>query len=547
MPASSEDTESNIAQPNVIVPDLVANVPSTSSIQTDRVTNNNDFQSPLTLASKRKREPSTQGSDSDDDETICQCPICFENWSNTGAHRIVSMKCGHLFGLSCIERWICRSRKDVKPKCPQCNAIISKKDIRPVWAKRITSEDSVKLDKLQEDFKTQQAKQLEYEVALSKLHLAYEMSKHELNKKDAEIQSLKSMISNSVSNNSNVFRRLTSPTVSLIYQLQMKQKLSFHTSVSRFAAIARVCRVMAFNQGFDMIVASKSSSASEHAIQKISLVDNLNLETITIHSRGIRDIQCSRSGLCLTTGLDGKAKITSLKDNCIVQSYNLGTAGWCCSWDQSDGNQLYCGLMDDSVMMFDVRNTRDYVYHLKDHAKTNRKPIHSLIHIGGPTNSVLCANLDRLYTWNLAGDEPYCSVIDMDYQDFHPYSVSYDKSSMTILASLRSQTATKHVHGSLANNHFETQNTYRNPIKQTALARTWHFSKHNTSQDNNTITEFVVCAGDEEQKSLRMWNNEYGERSIYVGSEILDIKNTIINNEVYLAALTGNEMYLYKD
>lgn len=67
-------------------------------------------------------------------------------------------------------------------------------------------------------------------------------------------------------------------------------------------------------------------------------------------------------------------------------------------------------------MMFDVRNTRDYVYHLKDHAKTNRKPIHSLIHIGGPTNSVLCANLDRLYTWNLAGDEPYCSVIDMDYQ-----------------------------------------------------------------------------------------------------------------------------------
>lgn len=76
---------------------------------------------------------------------------------------------------------------------------------------------------------------------------------------------------------------------------------------------------MAFNQGFDMIVASKSFSASEHAIQKISLVDNLNLETITIHSRGIRDIQCSRSGLCLSTGLDGKANITSLKDNCIVQ------------------------------------------------------------------------------------------------------------------------------------------------------------------------------------------------------------------------------------
>ncbi|KAM3579283.1 RING finger and WD repeat domain-containing protein 3 [Umbelopsis sp. WA50703] len=117
---------------------------------------------------------------------------------------------------------------------------------------------------------------------------------------------------------------------------------------------------------------------------------------------------------------------------------------------------------------------------------------------------------------------------------------------MTILASLRSQTATKHVHGSLANNHFETQNTYCNSIKQTALARTWHFSKSRLSEDSESSTEFVVCAGDEAKKSLLLWNDEHNQRSIHVGSEISDIKNTIINNEVYLAALTGNEMHLYK-
>jgi E3 ubiquitin-protein ligase RFWD3 len=87
--------EQNRAFSSISVPNVV----STSTIQIDRDTNNNDFQSPLVLNSKRKRDPSTQGSDSEDDETICQCPICFENWSNTGAHRIVSMKCGHLFGL----------------------------------------------------------------------------------------------------------------------------------------------------------------------------------------------------------------------------------------------------------------------------------------------------------------------------------------------------------------------------------------------------------------------------------------------------------------
>lgn len=98
-PAGSENAESSSEQSNVIVSDSVTNVVSPSNIPSDRVANSSDFQSPLTLASKRKREPSTQSSDSDDDEAICQCPVCFENWSNTGAHRIVSMKCGHLFGL----------------------------------------------------------------------------------------------------------------------------------------------------------------------------------------------------------------------------------------------------------------------------------------------------------------------------------------------------------------------------------------------------------------------------------------------------------------
>jgi hypothetical protein len=74
------------------------------------------------------------------------------------------------------------------------SAGIVKRDIRPIWAKRITSEDSVKVDKLQKELKTQQAKHLEYDITLSKLHLAYEMSKNELTKKDMEIRSLKAML-----------------------------------------------------------------------------------------------------------------------------------------------------------------------------------------------------------------------------------------------------------------------------------------------------------------------------------------------------------------
>lgn len=212
-----------------------------------------------------------------------------------------------------------------------------------------------------------------------------------------------------------------------------------------------------------------------------------------------------------------------------LPSYNLDAPGWCCGWDDSDENRLYCGLVDDTVMVFDVRNTRDHIYHLKDHALTKKKPIHSIVHLGGPKNSILCANLDCLYKWDLDGDTPTCSVIEMNSQGrrgyeiyvtvegcaltlrclgFHPYSLSYDKPSATILASFRSQTSTKHIHGSLADNIFEVRNVFCNPQKQTALARTWHFSKPRTSELNDYDTEYVICAGDEVNKSVSFELNQ---------------------------------------
>jgi hypothetical protein len=91
---------------------------------------------------------------------------------------------------------------------------------------------------------------------------------------------------------------------------------------------------------------------------------------------------------------------------------------------------------------------------------------------------------------------------DLRYLGYHPYSVSYDKASATILASFRSQSSTKHIHGSLAENILEVHNVFHNPKKQTALARTWHFSKPRVAQSNESATEFVICAGDEVEKSV---------------------------------------------
>lgn len=50
-----------------------------------------------------------------EEESGDTCAICFEEWTNAGEHRLAALRCGHLFGYSCIQRWL----KGQVGKCPQ--------------------------------------------------------------------------------------------------------------------------------------------------------------------------------------------------------------------------------------------------------------------------------------------------------------------------------------------------------------------------------------------------------------------------------------------
>ncbi|CAN0572944.1 unnamed protein product, partial [Ectocarpus sp. 12 AP-2014] len=46
-----------------------------------------------------------------------RCSICLDPWTSKGKHRICALLCGHLFGQSCIERWLKVSRLDLWRLC----------------------------------------------------------------------------------------------------------------------------------------------------------------------------------------------------------------------------------------------------------------------------------------------------------------------------------------------------------------------------------------------------------------------------------------------
>ncbi|XP_041566193.1 E3 ubiquitin-protein ligase rnf8-B [Drosophila elegans] len=55
------------------------------------------------------------------------CCICFNNWEAAGNHRLVSLKCGHLFGENCIFTFL-----EDNYFCPSCRQTAYIMDIRYV-------------------------------------------------------------------------------------------------------------------------------------------------------------------------------------------------------------------------------------------------------------------------------------------------------------------------------------------------------------------------------------------------------------------------------
>ncbi|KAH8353282.1 hypothetical protein KR084_010118, partial [Drosophila pseudotakahashii] len=56
------------------------------------------------------------------------CSICLSPWEAEGAHRMVSLKCGHLFGDSCIRRHLRRVGD-----CPFCKQPVQHCEIRYIF------------------------------------------------------------------------------------------------------------------------------------------------------------------------------------------------------------------------------------------------------------------------------------------------------------------------------------------------------------------------------------------------------------------------------
>ncbi|MPC39262.1 E3 ubiquitin-protein ligase RFWD3 [Portunus trituberculatus] len=332
-----EDSDSNTTEmPNT----LGVAGPSTSAV-------------PLSSTPKKQSAdaaPAPPSPESDDEGQTC--PICFDPWTNKGDHRLSSLKCGHLFGYECISKWLQGSTKRNRGKCPQCNAKVTKKDIRIIYAKNIKALDTTEKEKIMKELEKEREEKRRLEVEHAQTRLKYELKSQLVVKLQEELEALKASASGA--RHAGVSSSKPGESSSLKKRLVFKEWME----VCREGG----CRVMAYSEWLGMVVVSMPSQVGMfpgYGVKKIDLLTFRVERYVPLHQKQIRDLAFSpaKRNLLLSVGMDRMVKITNISSNASVAQFIASAPVWCCSWSTTEMTVFYVGTAFGHLHQYDTRNT----------------------------------------------------------------------------------------------------------------------------------------------------------------------------------------------
>lgn len=227
-------------------------------------------------------------SDDDDDEEGTLCPICFDYWTNSGDHRLTSLKCGHLFGHCCIKRWL----KGETKNCPTCKMKAHMRDLRFIYAKTLKVQDTSELEFMKEKLDKVAAEK-------SKLEQQYQSCVIKLQLLSEENEKLKqSSITPSTTSSSHCKAQLI--------DLYKDKTIEMSSDAG--------CRVFSYNPHYQLLAVSQKSQGNIFVGFGVRLIDMKlckTLQFVYLSQKQIRHIEFSTLNvdLLLTVSLDKTAKV----------------------------------------------------------------------------------------------------------------------------------------------------------------------------------------------------------------------------------------------
>nr|XP_036220295.1 E3 ubiquitin-protein ligase RFWD3 [Bactrocera oleae] len=312
-----------------------------------------------TPKSNTPRVKSTDGNglEGDEEDEGMICPICLDNWEMSGEHRLVSLRCGHLFGDSCIRRWLAESARQSGIKaCPQCKAKAAIRDIRCLYAKRLRAIDRSEEHRLREQLETERCRSQSLQTEVASLKMAHKMVAMQMQTLQAENDRMKQMLRTGGGNSFSYDANFADNKELLRLQIQ-------RIYLERTIELTREpgCRVLIHAAQHSTILASQKSAQGLFPGYGVRFIDMPTFRTSTfLHasSKLLRDISLSSDQqLLAVASMETRSKLFDLRTRQVVSTFEPGEKMlWACAIDRKEReNILYLGSSSGSTYTYDMR------------------------------------------------------------------------------------------------------------------------------------------------------------------------------------------------
>ncbi|XP_063801958.1 E3 ubiquitin-protein ligase RFWD3 [Pseudophryne corroboree] len=486
------------------------------------------------------------------------CAICLESWTNAGQHRLSALRCGHLFGFTCIDRWL----RGGAAKCPQCNKKAKRSDIVVLYARTLKALDTSEQERMKSSLDKEQTLRRKAELESAQCRLQVQVLTDECGKLRNQIQELKTLMAQHGTSSSQQPSHSRAGGSGSLSSSQGQRKYNFEKAI--LISQGGNCRVMSYCERLSCLVVSQPSSHSTLVpgcgVKKLSAANMKSSQYVPIHSKQIRGLAFNdrSDGLLLSAALDNTVKLTSLLTNTVVQTYNTGRPVWSCSWCSDDTNYVYAGLVNGTVMVYDLRDTSQCVKELVPLG--SRCPVVSLSYVPRaasevfPCGGVLAGTLEGACFWEMkdAQYKPHllpvepggCTDIQTESNTRHCLVTyrpgkthSYLRCVMMELTSSRLSDAADEYSCSC----FPVQTFNAGPTCKL-------LTKNAIFQSPERDGSILVCAGDESSNSARVWHSGSGSllQKLQADQPVLDICPIEVNQSHMLATLTEKMVKIYK-
>jgi E3 ubiquitin-protein ligase RFWD3 len=304
------------------------------------------------------------------------CIICSDAWKVSGPHRVVALRCGHIYGKRCIEKWVAD-----KGKCPFCSAPTTIKDLIPLYLNASVNKKVLQKHKQQNDEIVQNIRK----------ELRSERKKRRTF--EGGIASLKTKINDYLNSDANgvieldiqppkkkrklvnaeEFIQSLSDDINKIGTEQMEQSSQLgNTTISKYAHQYKISRELLTHDTatfFDFlndptIIILDNKKTGD--LTKFNITED-KLESIPIQREKtygqqplITDLKSFNNGLSTTslvyvTSSDQRARVLDIRTQNPIIDITLPAIASCCQFDEKVAHLMYCGTVNGFVHVFDIR------------------------------------------------------------------------------------------------------------------------------------------------------------------------------------------------